>query len=209
MIKDTTTEAAMSTEEITNILTTSEREDVMAMREELAQLAPTNDAIVEATDGTKISLTQHGRPLTAAAAISAIRRHYVRVTRRQVESIEINGEDAQVPAGAVAYKYADPTEDARWIENADEARKIEREDANLIVWVPIDITVSDRTVSDSEINAVAEGTRCHLATILVEDDGTRVQMEGVQEFDADTPPTEAEVIEMATELLRGENALDD
>ena len=45
---------------------------------------------------------------------------------------------AEAPAGAVAYKYADPTEDARWIYDAYEAREIAAEDPSLIVWVTPD-----------------------------------------------------------------------
>ena len=48
-------------------------------------------------------------------------------------AIEINGVAVVVPAGAVAYKYADPTEDARWIYDAGEARQIASEDPSLIV----------------------------------------------------------------------------
>ena len=53
-------------------------------------------------------------------------------------TISINGIPTTVPAGAVAYKYADPTEDARWIFDADEAREIAAEDPSLIVWVTPD-----------------------------------------------------------------------
>lgn len=49
-------------------------------------------------------------------------------------TIKINNIATEVPAGMVAYKYADPTEDARWIDNEDEAREIESEDPSLIVW---------------------------------------------------------------------------
>jgi len=48
-------------------------------------------------------------------------------------TITINGVATQVPSGAVAYKYADPTEDARWIYDEAEALEIEREDPSLIV----------------------------------------------------------------------------
>ena len=41
------------------------------------------------------------------------------------------------PDGAVAWKYADPTEDARWVLDADEAREIARQDPSLITWVAI------------------------------------------------------------------------
>lgn len=53
-------------------------------------------------------------------------------------TIAINGKSTPVPAGAVAYKYADPTEDARWIYDEDDARDIEREDPSLIVRVSVD-----------------------------------------------------------------------
>jgi hypothetical protein len=49
-------------------------------------------------------------------------------------TIIINGAAVAVPAGATAYKYADPTDDARWIYDTDEARQIASEDTNLIVW---------------------------------------------------------------------------
>ena len=51
-------------------------------------------------------------------------------------SIEINGVTVAVPENAVAYKYADPTEDARWIYDESEANHIRREDPSLIVMVP-------------------------------------------------------------------------
>lgn len=44
----------------------------------------------------------------------------------------------EVPADAVAYKHADPIEDARWIYDADEAREIAAEDPSLIAWVTPD-----------------------------------------------------------------------
>ena len=40
-----------------------------------------------------------------------------------------------IPAGAVAYKYADPTEGARWILSQEEADEIAAEDPSLIVAV--------------------------------------------------------------------------
>jgi len=46
----------------------------------------------------------------------------------------INGSMVAVPDGAVAYKYADPTEAARWIYDVAEAKDIEGEDPSLIVW---------------------------------------------------------------------------
>jgi hypothetical protein len=49
--------------------------------------------------------------------------------------IKINGVDTEAPDDAVAWKYNDPTEDARWIYSEDEARSVASEDPNLIVWV--------------------------------------------------------------------------
>lgn len=51
------------------------------------------------------------------------------------QTITINGTSVAVPENAVAYKYADPIDDARWIYDADEARLIQREDPSLIVMV--------------------------------------------------------------------------
>ena len=44
----------------------------------------------------------------------------------------INGVSVAVPVGAIAYKYADPTEDARWIFDEEELRSIMRDDPSLI-----------------------------------------------------------------------------
>jgi hypothetical protein len=49
--------------------------------------------------------------------------------------IRINGVETAVPEGAVAYKYADPTEDARWVYDEDDAADIRREDPSLLVEV--------------------------------------------------------------------------
>lgn len=50
-------------------------------------------------------------------------------------TIQINGIDTEVPEGAVAYKYADPTEEEKWIYDEQEALEIAAEDDSLIVWV--------------------------------------------------------------------------
>jgi hypothetical protein len=42
------------------------------------------------------------------------------------------------PDGAIAYKYSDPIENARWIYDQREARKIAAEDPNLLVWLEDD-----------------------------------------------------------------------
>lgn len=44
----------------------------------------------------------------------------------------INNTETPAPAGAVAWKYADATEDARWIYDQAEADDIAREDPSLI-----------------------------------------------------------------------------
>ncbi len=51
-----------------------------------------------------------------------------------MSTIQINGVQTQVPVGAVAYKYADPTQGARWIMDRNEACEIASEDRSLIVW---------------------------------------------------------------------------
>ena len=50
-------------------------------------------------------------------------------------TIKINGVETDVPAGAVAWQYTSPVEEARWIYSEDEAREVERDDPSLIVWV--------------------------------------------------------------------------
>ena len=50
-------------------------------------------------------------------------------------TITIRGVKIAAPEGAVAYKYADPEEDARWIYDEDEATEIAAEDPSLLVWV--------------------------------------------------------------------------
>lgn len=54
----------------------------------------------------------------------------------------INGKDTRAPDSAVAWKYADPTEDAKWIYDESEAREIEREADYLIEWVKDSAAVS-------------------------------------------------------------------
>ena len=51
------------------------------------------------------------------------------------KTIKINRVAVVVPKNAVAYKYADPIEDARWIYDAEDADAIRREDPSLIVMV--------------------------------------------------------------------------
>lgn len=50
-------------------------------------------------------------------------------------TIEINGIPTNVPAGAIAFKYADPTGSACWLYSEDDVRDVEREDPSLIVRV--------------------------------------------------------------------------
>lgn len=47
----------------------------------------------------------------------------------------INGVMTPAPAGAVAWKYADPEEDARWVMSDAEAREIAAADPSLLVPV--------------------------------------------------------------------------
>ena len=55
----------------------------------------------------------------------------------------INGTMTDAPAGAVAWQYTTPLEDARWLSTVAEAEAIEREDASLIVWAEECHTITD------------------------------------------------------------------
>lgn len=52
-----------------------------------------------------------------------------------MSTIEINGKQIEVPAGAIAYKYADPIEGARWVYDESDLADIGREDPSLLVSV--------------------------------------------------------------------------
>lgn len=49
--------------------------------------------------------------------------------------IIINGKQIEVPVGAIAYKYADPTEGARWVYEQADLEDIRREDPSLLISV--------------------------------------------------------------------------
>lgn len=50
-------------------------------------------------------------------------------------TININGTAIAVPDGAIAYKYADPTEDARWVYDEADLQQIASEDPRLLVRI--------------------------------------------------------------------------
>lgn len=50
-------------------------------------------------------------------------------------TILVNGVQTEVPAGAIAYKYADPTEGARWVYEQSDLDEIRSADASLLVMV--------------------------------------------------------------------------
>lgn len=45
----------------------------------------------------------------------------------------INGTKTQAPDGAIAYKYADPIEEARWVYDNEDLDEIRRADPSLLV----------------------------------------------------------------------------
>jgi len=47
----------------------------------------------------------------------------------------INGVETAAPAGALAYKYADPVSGARWVYGTEDAGRIAQEDPGLLEWV--------------------------------------------------------------------------
>ena len=53
------------------------------------------------------------------------------LTIAQIE--QLTGEAA--PANAVAYKYADPIEDERWLTDESEAIEIAKIDPLLVIWI--------------------------------------------------------------------------
>ena len=58
------------------------------------------------------------------------------VIEERPEILVIDGEPTEVPAGAVAWKLTDTVEDACWLYDEVEARAIEREDPEVVVWPP-------------------------------------------------------------------------
>lgn len=78
-------------------------------------------------------------------------------------TIQINGIETQVPEGAVAFKYADPTEGARWITDRNEASEIASEDPSLVVWAGnTEIEVGSIVTFDSD-GALLSGTVLEIA----------------------------------------------
>jgi hypothetical protein len=57
--------------------------------------------------------------------------------------VEINGVVVAMPPGAVAYKYADPVEDARWLFDERDATRVAQTDPSLVCW-PIGLKESAR-----------------------------------------------------------------
>lgn len=52
-----------------------------------------------------------------------------------MDTIEIKGKQVEVPEAAIAYKYADPTEGARWVYDQSDLAEIRKADPSLIVEV--------------------------------------------------------------------------
>lgn len=68
-----------------------------------------------------------------AAACEAIQWEAAELIARAELVVILNGYPVPMPSGAVAYKYADPTENARWLYDETEAEEIARIDPGLIV----------------------------------------------------------------------------
>ena len=68
--------------------------------------------------------------------VAANERAYAALRKENMSIITINGLEITVPRGAVAWKYNDPLEYARWIYDQDKAVEIQRKDPTLIVWAP-------------------------------------------------------------------------
>lgn len=71
-------------------------------------------------------------------------------------TININDQPTQAPEHAIAYKFADPIEDARWIYDADDLAAIKREDPSLIGEITVGHTVMTATITRSAAQAIAD-----------------------------------------------------
>lgn len=58
------------------------------------------------------------------------------ITNEQPETLMIDGEETEVPAGAVAWKQADAVEDACWLYDEVEAKTIDHDEPGVVVWTP-------------------------------------------------------------------------
>lgn len=70
-------------------------------------------------------------------------------------TIQINGVTTEVPAGAIAFKYADPTEGARWVYDESDLADIRSEDPGLLVIARVRISDGTETVRASSIEEYA------------------------------------------------------
>jgi predicted transcriptional regulator len=55
----------------------------------------------------------------------------------------INGKKVEAPSGAIAWKYADPIENGRWVFDEEDLAQIRQEDPSLIQYVVAPITLGD------------------------------------------------------------------
>lgn len=87
---------------------------------------------------------------------------YMAVTRLDVQATthyKVADGELRAPAGAIAWKYADPTEGARWVYEESDLAEIRSADPSLVVELP---RVAQETLADLDLydqrSAVPSGT---------------------------------------------------
>lgn len=133
----------------------------------------------------------HG-PCTKEQAIQAVQEINSRLARepfaykikfpeenmeRSTATIDINGEATEVPTGAIAYKHADPTEDARWVYENWDLVEIRAQDPGLLIMVdeaepiPHKVIVNGKSVDfDTVVNLMDDDLRKHLHSTVADYD---------------------------------------
>jgi hypothetical protein len=74
-------------------------------------------------------------PMPTATMEKLMEHDYLAHPDFRATTIWVSGTELDVPEGAIAYKYADPTEDARWIYEDDDLAAIKRSDPSLVLMV--------------------------------------------------------------------------
>src|SRR5207302_1300183 len=90
------------------------------------------------------------------------------------KSITINGAKVAAPDGALAYKHADPSGDARWIYDEVELLALLREKPSLVVVISEeqaeqDDAVDDSQESDEQVDAAGPRKQIHTVTFVKKD----------------------------------------
>lgn len=113
------------------------------------------------------------------------------------KQITINGASTNVPYGAVAFKFADPTEGARWIYDIDEAHEIANEDSSLIVYT-ITACISDGMTRNA-------GGECTFSAPTL-DDAIEMAEDWVRDGDYTSP--DSDTCDVCLVIVQGGDVID-